>query len=50
MTHIPDMLNLPGQGKPKEALRLFESCKPLPNVTGRVCPQDLQCPRRRRLW
>ncbi len=26
-----------------EALELIESCNPLPNVTGRVCPQELQC-------
>ncbi|MFO1024585.1 MAG: sulfide/dihydroorotate dehydrogenase-like FAD/NAD-binding protein [Acetobacteraceae bacterium] len=41
--HIPQMLNLLGNGKFKEALQLIESCNPLPNVTGRVCPQELQC-------
>ncbi len=41
--HIPDMLNLLGQGKFKDALKLIQSCNPLPNVTGRVCPQELQC-------
>jgi glutamate synthase (NADPH/NADH) small chain len=41
--HIPEMLELLGTGKFKEALELIESCNPLPNVTGRVCPQELQC-------
>jgi glutamate synthase (NADPH/NADH) small chain len=40
---IPEMLQLMGTGKYKEALELIESCNPLPNVTGRVCPQELQC-------
>ena len=41
--HIPDMVNLLGQGKLKEALELIQECNPLPNVTGRVCPQEHQC-------
>lgn len=41
--HIPDMLELLGRGKFREALELLEGCNPLPNVTGRVCPQELQC-------
>lgn len=41
--HIPALLELLGTGKFEEALRLLESCNPLPNVTGRVCPQELQC-------
>jgi glutamate synthase (NADPH/NADH) small chain len=41
--HIPEMLDLMGKGKFKQALELIESCNPLPNVTGRVCPQELQC-------
>jgi len=41
--HIPEMLQLMGAGKYQEALELIESCNPLPNVTGRVCPQELQC-------
>jgi glutamate synthase (NADPH/NADH) small chain len=41
--HIPDMLNLMGQGKLKEALTLIQASNPLPDVTGRVCPQELQC-------
>jgi glutamate synthase (NADPH) small chain len=41
--HIPEMLDLLGKGKFREALELIEGCNPLPNVTGRVCPQELQC-------
>src|SRR5271166_6330354 len=41
--HIPEMLRLLGSGKFAEALELIESCNPLPDVTGRVCPQELQC-------
>ena len=41
--HIPEMLDLLGNGRHREALELIESCNPLPNVTGRVCPQELQC-------
>ena len=41
--HIPEMLDLIGKGKVRQALELIESCNPLPNVTGRVCPQEHQC-------
>ncbi|MEA5121024.1 MAG: sulfide/dihydroorotate dehydrogenase-like FAD/NAD-binding protein [Propionibacterium sp.] len=41
--HIPDMMQLLGTGHFREALDLIESINPLPNVTGRVCPQELQC-------
>ncbi len=41
--HIPEMLQLVGTGRFREALRLIESLNPLPDVTGRVCPQELQC-------
>ncbi len=41
--HIPEMLALMGIGKYREALALIEECNPLPNMTGRVCPQELQC-------
>jgi glutamate synthase (NADPH) small chain len=37
---IPDMLNLLGQGRFKDALKLIQKINPLPNVTGRVCPQE----------
>jgi glutamate synthase (NADPH/NADH) small chain len=41
--HIPEMLELLGTGRFRQAMELIESCNPLPNVTGRVCPQELQC-------
>ncbi len=41
--HIPQMLELIGQGKFREAFELIEGSNPLPDVTGRVCPQELQC-------
>ena len=41
--HIPQVLELVGTGRFREALELLESCNPLPDVTGRVCPQELQC-------
>jgi glutamate synthase (NADPH/NADH) small chain len=41
--HIPEMLMLLGTGRFKEALELIESSNPLPDVTGRVCPQEMQC-------
>ncbi|MFT3847926.1 MAG: sulfide/dihydroorotate dehydrogenase-like FAD/NAD-binding protein [Propionivibrio sp.] len=41
--HIPRVLELMGTGRFREAMELIESCNPLPNVTGRVCPQELQC-------
>ncbi len=40
---IPDMMQLLGTGHFREAMELIESINPLPNVTGRVCPQELQC-------
>lgn len=41
--HIPEMLRLIGEGKFKESFKLMKDSNPLPNVTGRVCPQELQC-------
>ena len=41
--HIPVMMELIGTGRFQEALELLQSCNPLPDVTGRVCPQELQC-------
>jgi glutamate synthase (NADPH/NADH) small chain len=41
--HIPEMMELIGTGRFRDALEMLESCNPLPNVTGRVCPQELQC-------
>jgi glutamate synthase (NADPH) small chain len=43
LIHIPTMFELIGEGRFREALEMLESCNPLPNVTGRVCPQELQC-------
>lgn len=41
--HIPQMMELIGTGRFQEALEMLQSCNPLPDVTGRVCPQELQC-------
>jgi glutamate synthase (NADPH/NADH) small chain len=41
--HIPEMVHLIGEGKFRQAFELIKSANPLPNVTGRVCPQELQC-------
>ncbi len=41
--HIPEILDLLGNGRFRQALELIENYNPLPNVTGRVCPQELQC-------
>ncbi len=41
--HIPQVIDLIGTGRFQEALELLESSNPLPDVTGRVCPQELQC-------
>lgn len=40
---IPQMFELIGTGRFREALEALEKVNPLPNVTGRVCPQELQC-------
>lgn len=41
--HIPEMLHLIGEGKFRQAFDLIKESNPLPNVTGRVCPQEIQC-------
>jgi len=41
--HIPEMIHLIGEGKFKQAFELIKQANPLPNVTGRVCPQEIQC-------
>ncbi len=41
--HIPEMIHLMGEGKFRQAFELIREANPLPNVTGRVCPQELQC-------
>ena len=37
------MLRLIGEGRFQKAFELMQSANPLPNVTGRVCPQEIQC-------
>ena len=41
--HIPQVIDLIGKGDFRGALELMEASNPLPDVTGRVCPQELQC-------
>jgi glutamate synthase (NADPH/NADH) small chain len=41
--HIPQVLELVGTGRFRAAMELIESCNPLPDVTGRICPQEMQC-------
>jgi len=41
--HIPQVIDLIGKGRFTDALELMEASNPLPDVTGRVCPQELQC-------
>lgn len=41
--HVPDVMQAIAEGRFDEALRIVEESNPLPNVTGRVCPQELQC-------
>lgn len=41
--HIPEVLRLMGEGKFRQALEVIQDANPLPNVTGRVCPQEKQC-------
>jgi glutamate synthase (NADPH/NADH) small chain len=41
--HIPEVLRLMGEGNFRRAMEVITESNPLPNVTGRVCPQELQC-------
>lgn len=41
--HIPEMIDRIGNGDFRGALELIQASNPLPDVTGRVCPQELQC-------
>jgi len=41
--HIPQIIDLIGKNKFRDAFELLEASNPLPDVTGRVCPQELQC-------
>jgi len=41
--HIPEVLRLMGEGNFRRAMEVITESNPLPNVTGRVCPQEVQC-------
>ncbi|BDH46746.1 oxidoreductase FeS-binding subunit [Salmonella enterica subsp. enterica serovar Choleraesuis] len=41
--HIPQWIELVKQGRIMEAVELSHQTNPLPEVTGRVCPQDRLC-------
>lgn len=41
--NIPDWLMLTAAGREKEAYRLAESTNPMPEICGRICPQDRLC-------
>jgi glutamate synthase (NADPH/NADH) small chain len=41
--HIPEVLDRIGHGDFRGALEVIQGANPLPDVTGRVCPQELQC-------
>lgn len=41
--HIPDWLQLAAEGRTREAYEVSASTNPMPEVCGRVCPQDKLC-------
>jgi glutamate synthase (NADPH/NADH) small chain len=41
--HIPDWLKLAAEGRMTEAAELVHSTNPLPEICGRICPQDRLC-------
>jgi len=41
--HIPDWLKLTAEGRLEEAYALSASTNPMPEVCGRICPQDRLC-------
>ena len=41
--HIPDWLRLAAEGRVQEAYALSASTNPMPEVCGRICPQDRLC-------
>jgi len=41
--HIPDWLQLAAEGRTREAYEVSVSTNPMPEVCGRVCPQDRLC-------
>ena len=41
--HIPDWLKLAAEGRMLEAAEVVHSTNPLPEICGRICPQDRLC-------
>lgn len=41
--NIPDWLKLTAEGRLEEAYRLSQATNPLPEICGRICPQDRLC-------
>ena len=41
--NIPDWLRLAAEGRPEEAWRLSEATSTMPEICGRICPQDRLC-------
>lgn len=41
--NIPDWLKLAAEGRLREAYRISEATNPLPEICGRICPQDRLC-------
>ncbi|HWW10927.1 MAG TPA: NAD(P)-dependent oxidoreductase, partial [Brevundimonas sp.] len=41
--NIPDWLRLAAEGRAEEAWRLSEATSTLPEICGRICPQDRLC-------
>ena len=41
--NIPDWLKLTAEGRLKEAYELSQSTNNMPEVCGRICPQDRLC-------
>lgn len=41
--HIPDWLQLAAEGRTREAYEVSAATNPMPEVCGRVCPQDRLC-------
>ena len=41
--HIPDWLRLTAEGRVREAFELSSSTSAMPEICGRICPQDRLC-------
>ena len=41
--HIPDWLRLTAEGRLREAYELSNSTSTMPEICGRICPQDRLC-------